>query len=134
MSLLRSTERRLGKSEKDSLQYQSQINDMVKRNVCRKVDPQEIREYTGPIYYIAHHAVWKPESKSTPCRIVFNSNANYSGHVLNDYLAKGPDMLNNLLGIILRFREERVGMVEEISKMYHSIGIGPFDQMTHCFL
>ena len=98
MSLLRSTERRLAKSEKDSLQYQGQINDMVKRTVCRKVDPQEIREYTGPIYYIAHHAVWKPESKSTPCRIVFNSSANYSGHVLNDYLAKGPDMLNNLLG------------------------------------
>ena len=43
-------------------------------------------------------------------------------------------MLNNLLGIILRFREERVGMVGDISKMYHSIGIGPFDQMTHCFL
>ena len=89
---------------------------MVKRNVCRKVDPQEIREYTGPIYYIAHHAVWKPESKSSLCRIVFNS-ADYSGHVLNDYLAKGPDMLNNLLGITLRFREERVGMVGDIKNV-----------------
>ena len=111
---------------------------MIKRHVCRKLDFKEIQEYKGPTYYIAHHAVLNPESKSTPppppCRIVFNSSAKFSGHILNDYLEKGPDMLNNLLGIILRFREERVGMVGDISKMYHSIEISPFDQMTHCFL
>ena len=37
----------------------------------------------------------KPESKRTPCHIVFNSGANFHGHVLNEYNAKGPDMLNN---------------------------------------
>ena len=43
-------------------------------------------------------------------------------------------MLNHLPGVILRFREEEVGMVGDISKMYHSISISVSDQMTHCFL
>ena len=121
MSLLRSTERKLSTSAKQRSLYKSQIDDMIKRHVCRKLDFKEIQEYKGPIYYIAHRAVLKPESKSTPCRIVVRSSAKFSGHILNDYLAEGPDMLNNLLGIVLRFREERVGMVGDISKMYYSI-------------
>ena len=65
----------------------------------------EQRSYDGPIHYIGHHEVLKPDSKSKPCRIVFNSSANIQGHVLNVYWAKGPDLLNNL-GILIRFREE----------------------------
>ena len=76
----------------------------------------------------------KPSSKSTPCRIVFNSSANYKGHILNDYFAKGPDLLNNLLEVLLRFREERIGLAGDISKMFHSVGIPLHDQMTHLFL
>ena len=57
----------------------------------------------------------------------------FPGHSPNDYLAKGPDMLNNLLGV-LRFREERYVIFGDVSKMYHSIGLNEFDQITHCFL
>ena len=76
----------------------------------------------------------KPESKSTPCRIVFNRSANFHGHVLNEYFAKGPDIMNKLFGVLLRFREERVGFIGDISKMFHSIKIPLRDQMTHLFL
>ena len=54
--------------------------------------------------------------------------------VLNGYYAKGPDMLNNLLGVLMGFREERVAFVGDISKMFHSIEIPIIDQMTHQFL
>ena len=43
-------------------------------------------------------------------------------------------MLNNLLGILFRFREDQVGIVGDISKMYHSIKIDKFDQHVHRFL
>lgn len=43
-------------------------------------------------------------------------------------------MLNSLLGILFRFRENKVGVVGDISKMYHSIKIGKFDQHVHRFL
>ena len=88
----------------------------------------------GPVQYINHHEVMRPDSSSTPCRIVFNSSANYRGHVLNDYWAKGPDMLINLLGLMLRFREGMYPFVGDIKKMYHSIKLSNLDQHTHRFL
>ena len=114
--------------------YRHQIDNTVARGVARKITIEEMSSYDGPFYNISHHAVLKPESKSTPCRIVFNSSANFHGHVLNEYYAKGPDMLKNLLGVLMRFREEKVAFVGDISKMFHSIEIPLIDQMTHRFL
>ena len=90
--------------------------------------------YQGPEFYISHHAVMKPDSKTTPCRIVFNSSTNYDGYVLNDYYATGPDMLTNLLAVLLNFRENNFAYTGDISKMYHSVWIPLKDQMTHKFL
>ena len=43
-------------------------------------------------------------------------------------------MLSNLLGVLMRFREERVAFVGDISKMFRSVEIPLIDQMTHRFL
>ena len=83
---------------------------MVSRGVARKLTNEEMRSYEGPVHYLSHHEVLRPESKSTPIRIVFNSSVSYMGHVLNDYYAKGPDVLNDLFGILLRFREKPVAI------------------------
>ena len=76
----------------------------------------------------------KPESKSTPLRIVFNSSSVFKGHKLNDYWHKGPDLLNNLFGVVTRFRENRIAICGDISKMYHRILIPESDQHVHRFL
>ncbi|KAJ8049253.1 hypothetical protein HOLleu_01923 [Holothuria leucospilota] len=102
--------------------------------VAREVPEAEVRGYEGPVHYIAHHAVRKPESDSTPLRIVFNSSANYKGPVLNDYWAKGPDLNDQLIAVMMRFRKERVALVGDIRKMYHSVGITLLDQHCHRFL
>ena len=86
------------------------------------------------MHYIAHHEVLRPEKKSTPVRIVFNSSASYQGHKLNDYWFKGPDLLNNLFGVVLRFRENEVAVSGDISKMYHRVLIPKEDQDVHRFL
>ncbi|XP_071959547.1 uncharacterized protein [Antedon mediterranea] len=107
---------------------------MLQRKVARKLSDSEMRSYKGPVHYISHHGIAKPDSKSTPLRIVFNSSANYKGHVLNEYWAKGPDVNNNLLAVLFRFRREQVALVGDIKKMYHSIDISMLDQHTHRFL
>eukprot|EP00794_Sanderia_malayensis_P018505 gene18505-20363_t len=61
--------------------------------------------------YIPHHAFLRPEKKSTPIRIVFNSSSAYQSHQLNDYCMNVPDLLNNLFGINLRFREREVALI-----------------------
>lgn len=132
--MLYSTERRLGKNTQHATVYDNQVRDMVQRGVAHKLTKEELINYKGPIHYISHHEVLKPDSKSTPVRIVFNSSANYMGHILNEYWAKGPDLLNSLLGILVRFRENEVAFIGDIKKMYHTIKTTVLNQHTHQFL
>ena len=131
---LKSTEKRLERNPLHAETYKRQMNDMLERKVERSVSDEELREYNGPRFYISHHDVLKPESHSTAMRIVFNSSARIKGISLNECLAKGPSLLNNILGILLRFRQEEFAFIGDISKMFHSISIPIEDQMTHLFL
>ena len=131
---LMSTEQRLRKNPDHAKVYQQQIQDVIDRDVARKLNTEEITKYNGPVHYISHHEVLKTDSKSTPVRIVFNSSASYMGHILNEYWAKGPDLLNNLLGILIRFRENRVAFIGDVSKMYHTVKTKVVEQHTHRFL
>ena len=106
---------------------------MIDRNVAQKLTIEELNSYEGPFYYLSHHNVLKAES-STPCRIVFNSSFKFQNHILNEYWAKGPNLLNNLIGILLRFREGLVAVTGDIKKIYHIVKIGILDQHTHRFL
>lgn len=132
---MKSTEKRLIKQGFDYTKaYQDQINDMLDRNVCRKLSDNKLRTYKGPVHYVQHHGVHKPDSNSTPLSIVFNSLASYMGHVLNHYWCKGPSVLNSHLGILFRFRQKEVAVVGDISKMYRSVKLSYMDQHTHRFV
>ena len=132
---LRSTEKRLLLLGSDYyIKYDSQIIDMINRGVAEKLDQNLINTYEGPIHYLPHHEIHKPSSLSTPLRIVFNSSSSFAGHILNDYYAKGPDVLNNMLGVLLRFRLGHIGVSGDIKKMYNAIHTSVIDQHTHRFL
>ena len=48
---------------------------------------------------------------------------------------KGPDLLNNLFGVILRFREKECALIGDLSKMYHRVLIPEIpDQHVHRYL
>ena len=47
---------------------------------------------------------------------------------------KGPDLLNSLFGVTLRFRENEVAVTGHISKMYHTVLIPEQDQQVHRYL
>ena len=54
--------------------------------------------------------------------MVFNSSANFKGHLLNDYWTKGPNVyVNSLFGILLRFREYYGGFIPVRDQHCHRI-------------
>ena len=135
VAMMKSTEKKLkGLGPVYTNLYNEGIEDMINRKVARKLSISEINNYKGPVFYLHHHEILKPESESTPLRIVFNSSLNYKGHKLNDYWAKGPDMLNELLGILIRFRQGLIAVAGDLSKMYNAVELELLEQHTHRFV
>ena len=60
------------------------MKEMETLRFARKLS-EEMKNYKGPVHYISYYAVVRPEKKSTPVRIVFNSSSVYQGRKLNDY-------------------------------------------------
>ena len=96
-----------------------QIEDLLKRGVLEEITKEEEEDYKGPVNYITYHVVENPGSASTPYRLVINSSLKFKGRSLNDILMKGPNALQNLFGVQIRFRTHLYGLCCDLSKMYH---------------
>ena len=90
MKRLESTERCLKKDPEQGEAHDKQKVQMKEMKFSRKLSKEERDNYKGPVHYIPHHAVIRPEKKSTPIQIIFNSSSVYQGHVLKDYWLKVP--------------------------------------------
>ncbi|XP_071962704.1 uncharacterized protein [Antedon mediterranea] len=134
IKMLNGLEKRLKKNKEHGAAYQKQMEEMVKKGFSRKLNNTEMKLYQGPVHYLPHHAVVRAENKSTPVRIVFNSANRCQGEAINEYWMKGPDLLNNLSGVLMRFREREVAVCGDISKMYHRVLIPEMDQHVHRYL
>ena len=61
-------------------------------------------------WYLPHHVVFHPQ-KQGKIRVVFDAASLHDGVSLNNQLLQGPDLTNNLLGILLRFRKYPIALV-----------------------
>ena len=57
--------------------------------------------------------------------MVFDCTARYKGTSLNDQPLSGPDLINSLLGVLLRFRQEPVSLSSDIETMFHQVMVDP---------
>ena len=78
----------------------------------------------GKVWYLAHFGVYHPK-KPTQIRVVFDSSAEHQGVSLNKELLAGPDMMNSLFGVLLRFRQDEVAVMCDVEQMFHSFHVNP---------
>ena len=72
--------------------------------------------------FIPWRVVWKVNSVSTPCRLVFDaSQISNTGYSLNDILTKGKNNMNKLVEIAIRWYVYKVASHTDIQKVYNSI-------------
>ena len=83
--------------------------------------------YISSHNYISHHMVEKPGSVTTPFRIVTNSSLRNGQTALNSCLIAGPNSLNSMFDIGIRFRCHEVGMTFDLSKAYNSLITRPVE-------
>ena len=65
---------------------------------------------------------------------MFDAGAKFQNTCLNDNILKGPDLLNNLLSVLLKFREGRYGVMSDIQQMFHQVLTNQDDQQALRFL
>ncbi|XP_062582984.1 uncharacterized protein LOC134244753 [Saccostrea cucullata] len=108
--------------------YDDIIQDQCKKGIIEKI-PSQQRE-TGIKHYIPHHAVIDLTKPTTKVRIVYDASAK-SGHKktsLNECLHRGPVMLHDLCGLLMRFRLKKIGITADIEKAFLQIGLQEEDR------
>ena len=85
------------------------------------------------VWYVPHHPVLNPH-KPDRVRCVFNAASNFHGISLNDLLLSGINLLANLMGNLLRFREKPIAMSADIEEIFLQVAVKPEDRNFLQFL
>ncbi len=75
-----------------------------------------------------HYLPYKPIMKENKLRIVYDASAKTkSGRCLNDFLHAGPSLTKNLVGMLIFFRFGAYGLLSDVEKAYHMVGLDQGD-------
>ena len=113
--------------------YRAVIEDYVAKGYAGKMTSEEAAQRTNITWYLPHHPVFNP-NKPGKVRVVFDAAAKFKGTSLNEQLLQGPCLTNNLAGVLIRFREERVAFTADIEAMFHQSRVTPKDADALRFL
>ena len=95
--------------------------------VFEDYNEEGILEASSPIggNFLPYHVVYT----SNKMRVVYNASANpWKGPSLNDLLWAGPNLLANLIGVLVRFRLPRLAVVADIQKAFLMVSVKPADR------
>ena len=76
----------------------------------------------GQVWYLPHHGIYHP-SKPNKIKVVLDCSVEYKVRCLNKELLPGPDLANQLINVLLRFRKETIAFMTDIEKMYFEIHV-----------
>jgi hypothetical protein len=112
-------ERKFKASASYAHQYQAFMNEMVEHGHAEKCT-DEMK--TDTEWYLPHFGVYHPH-KPDRLRVVFDASAKFKNKSLNEFLLQGPDMMNDLTGVLMRFRENRIAITCDIERMFHQFRV-----------
>ena len=134
MGRLKSLYKRL--EDKPSLleKYDSIIKDQLKKGIIETISEDSTQGERK--HYIPHHAVLTPEKDSTKVRIVYDASAKTkkSNLSLNECLHRGPVILEDLCGLLMRFRTKKIGIVADIEKAFLQVSLQPAERDVTRFI
>ncbi len=106
------------------INYGKVIDDWEKQSFVR-----EVQLNTSQVAYLMPHFPILKDSATTPIRPVMDCKI-----ALNKYLLSGPNLLNNIDDVLLRFRSGLFTFSGDVKQMFLRIKLHPEDRPYHCFL
>ena len=121
--------RKLEKDSKLFEKYKDKIDEYLNLGYAKQVPENLQNLQVGEAWYIPHHATMQSKF-----RVVFDCAARFNNTSLNEQLLKEPDFTNNLVGVLIKFRQDQYAFTCDIKSMFHQINVSPFDSNYLRFL
>lgn len=119
-------EKRFSKRKDIELEYKLFINEYIELGHMRLTSPSSLPTLG---VFLPHHCVLRAESLTTALRVVFNASAKTSsGQSLNDVMLRGPNLQQDLLSLIIKWRQYQYAYTADIEKMFRQILLHDDDQ------
>ena len=120
--------------QKDPILNQKHSQKLITDLDKNFVQPAEMQEPSPQsIWYLPHHPVINA-NKTEKVRRVTNAASKFRAEPLNSNLHTGSALLNNLVGVLLRFRDHTVAVWTDIEGMFMQIAVRNEEQSALCFL
>ena len=90
---------------------------------------------TNDQYFLTHFPVIREDKTTSKLRVVMNGKAAFNGNPsLNDYIHKGPKLINDLVKVLLRFRRYKIAVTGDIKEMFLRVLLSEGDARFHRIL
>lgn len=127
---LKNLEARLDRDESFAKLYYAEMTRLFECGYAEKVNDVEGGER---IWYLPHFGVTNP-SKPGKVRLVFDAAAKSGNVSLNDCLLAGPDLLQSLWGVLIRFRTGKIAFKGDVRDMFLRVKLREEDRDAQRFL
>ena len=104
--------------------YTATVNDYIQKGYAKEF-PDVARD-SKRVWYLPHHPVIN-EHKPGKIRVVFDCAAKFKDVSLNSQLLQGPDLINSLVGVLIRFRQDHIALAADVEAMFHQIRVKVYD-------
>ena len=91
--------------------------------LLRRFEMMNDVSWVASLFGIYHTMVPITPKKPKKIRVVFDCSAQFQGKSLNNHLLQGPDLTNNLTGVLCRFRCEPVVVMCDIEAMFYQVKV-----------
>ena len=136
-SVLKSTYKKFSKQPDKLAQYDDAIQLQLEQGIIEEV-PHDTIKYDSRISYLPHNAVYKENSASTKCRVVFMSNLcdkRCSSNLSHNQVSLPGCQLNNKLQTIATFyRFNKYLLIYDLEKAFVQLCLKPEDSLKLHFL
>ncbi len=106
--------RRLDRDVSLQKRYRAEMEGLIKKGYVVKCKDHGEENKT---WYLPHHPVLNAK-KPDKLRIVFDCAAQHKGVSLNETAMQGPDLTNSLLGVLIRFRQDKIAIASDICEAF----------------
>ena len=109
----------------------TEFDKMVEYGALVELSPEEMNSWSGPAHWVSLQVVSKPDSETTPTRLVTNTSLpDRNGNSVNSILMKGPNALSDQRAVVCQWRCYEHALSTDVSKAYYNMRTGELEKHT----